>query len=103
MTFTKEQKAVLEKAIRHYGFDSQADIAIEEMSELTKAIIKDRRYQSMETLANIFEEIADVLIIVEQLRLAFLPEHIDNYVTAKIARLEQRIGESSNGKQQKDN
>lgn len=103
MTFTKEQKAVLEKAIRHYGFDSQADIAIEEMSELTKAIIKDRRYQSMETLTNIYEEIADVLIIVEQLRLAFYHEAVDKIVRAKIARLEQRIGEDKNGKQQEDN
>ena len=103
MTFTKEQKAVLKKAIRHYGFDSQTDIAIEEMSELTKAIIKDRRYQSMETLENIYEEIADVLIIVEQLRLAFYPEAVDRFVRSKIARLEQRIGEKENGKQQEDN
>ncbi len=33
----------LEKAIKHYGVDSQVDVAIEEMSELIKALIKERR------------------------------------------------------------
>ncbi len=34
---------ILEKAIKHYGVDSQVDVAIEEMSELIKALIKERR------------------------------------------------------------
>ena len=34
---------VLEDAIKKYGVSIQIDMAIEEMSELTKAILKNRR------------------------------------------------------------
>ena len=86
-------------ALNKYGWQKQADIAIEEMSELTKALIKDRRYGTLETLKDIYEEIADVLIIVEQLRWAFFPESIDYYVNQKLERLEERLREEATDEQ----
>ena len=53
-------------AINAYGKEMQVDIMIEEMSELTKALIKHRRKPSDETLENIQEEIADVKIMMRQ-------------------------------------
>ena len=43
MKFTEEQKGIMLTALSRYGVDAQDDIAIEEMAELTKAIIKHRR------------------------------------------------------------
>lgn len=43
MDFTHEELKILQEAIDHYGEESQLDMAIEEMSELTKAICKYKR------------------------------------------------------------
>ena len=63
--------AVLESAISVFGLRSQKDMAIEEMSELTKALCKERRARTKveraEARANIIEEIADVYIMLQQL------------------------------------
>lgn len=83
-----EYIAILSAAIKHYGATMQEDIAIEEMSELTQAIIHFRRGREH----NIAEEIADVLIMLEQLMIIYdckpLTEH---FMAAKIARLAERI------------
>jgi ATP-dependent RNA circularization protein (DNA/RNA ligase family) len=87
--------------------DMQLDILIEEMSELTQAIIKARRHNMVWNFA-VFEEIADVMICLEIVgtRLKALPTDIDrktNLPTGylfdiveeakvrKIARLEERV------------
>jgi hypothetical protein len=61
---------ILEKAIDTYGNESQVDMAIEEMSELTKALLKYRRALKGNTdisvskaHSDILEEIADVEIM----------------------------------------
>ena len=86
---TETQLEVLVKAIKTFGCDNQSDIAIEEMGELTKAIIKHRRYHTDETLANLREEIADVQIMVRQLQLMY--GSVDDIVQSKIERLDKRI------------
>lgn len=91
MEFNKEQTKVLQKALDTYGVDNQLDIAIEEMSELTKAIIKHRRYASRETYENLCEETADVAIMIEQIFLTTKRDDIAKYAVAKIDRLKQRL------------
>jgi NTP pyrophosphatase (non-canonical NTP hydrolase) len=91
MTFSKEQRAILQQALNTYGIDKQLDIAIEEMAELTKAIIKHRRYASRETYENLCEETADVAIMIEQIFLSTRCDDVAKYATAKIARLKQRL------------
>lgn len=56
---------VLETAIQTYGIEAQEDMAIEECSELIQAILHNRRKRD----SNISEEIADVLIMLEQLQM----------------------------------
>ena len=55
--------------INTYGTKAQQDIAIEELAELQKAILKHRRYGSKETEQAIIDEIADVEIMLEQLKI----------------------------------
>lgn len=89
---------VLKDAISTYGTSAQVDMAIEEMSELTKALCKERRAQHQsekhaEAQANVIEEIADVAIMLEQLLIIFDKDHeVQKVVDYKIDRLEQRLG-----------
>lgn len=81
----------LKAAINFYGDDSQIDMAIEEMAELTKAICKYRRYHTEESRVNIIEECADVLITALQMRLIFGSDDVDKMFTEKLCRLQERI------------
>jgi NTP pyrophosphatase (non-canonical NTP hydrolase) len=57
------------KAIEKWGIDSQEDMMIEEMSELIKAILKYRRKpEDDEKYENVCEEIADVNIMLKQMK-----------------------------------
>lgn len=98
MTF--EQVKVLEDAIKTFGIDNQSDIAIEEMSELTKAIIKHRRYNTEETREQIKEEIADVQIMVYQLMILYGEQYgVWDIIDSKIERLKKRIEDFKNESQ----
>lgn len=94
MTFSKEQQEVMREALSTYGFDAQCDIAIEEMSELTKAIIKYRRYGTVEEYTNMCEEIADVAIMIEQLWLSTKNIEVGRFIVEKLDRLEKRLSEA---------
>ena len=63
---TDERRAEIEsRAISKYGENSQVDKAVEEMSELTKALLKYRI--GFATLDEIREEAGDVQIMLDQL------------------------------------
>ena len=66
-----ENNPILLKAIEHYGVNPQIDIVIEEMSELTKALLKHRRYGTADTYNAIREELADVEICLEYIKLIY--------------------------------
>lgn len=89
-----EQMTVLIKAIETFGTRNQEDVAIEEMSELIKALIKHRRYNTPETKENILEEIADVMIMICQLTV--IHGFDVNVVYEKINRLKQRMEGAEN-------
>lgn len=87
-----KETEILIDALDTYGVKSQEDMLIEEMSELTKALMKHRRYNTDETLADILEEIADVEITLMQLVLVY-GNPIET-VEAKLERLKQRVAET---------
>lgn len=78
--------------ISYYGEQFQIDKAIEEMSELTQALIKARQDPDNLTEENVLEEVADVWVMIEQLKLIFKgQEVVEEYVDYKISRQMQRI------------
>lgn len=84
-------KALYEMAVKHYGMQSQIDVAIEEMSELIKALLKTRRVGGG-SVSSVAEEIADVEIMIEQLKIIFDCENeVAYYRNIKLGRLEERI------------
>lgn len=88
---------ILKAAVAKYGQSAQVDMAIEEMSELTKALCKERRTQFIqgkhtEAVSNIVEEIADVAIMLWQLMLMFdCDGEVQRKVGFKTTRLAQRL------------
>ena len=82
--------------INHYGTRIQQDIAIEELSELQKAIIKYRRDPSDKTKEAVIEEIADVQVMLEQLKMIFsCKSKIDEIMDEKIDRQINRVMDGS--------
>lgn len=68
----QQEMALYEQAVAQFGAECQILIAIEEMSELTKALIKYLRYGgNPDILASIQEERADVEIMLNQLHVIF--------------------------------
>lgn len=71
----EQKKEVLIRAVETYGINSQIRMAIEEMAELIKALCKFERVdlgpESDKAVGNVIEEIADVQIMLDQLRIIF--------------------------------
>lgn len=89
----------LEKAIKTYGKDMQLNVAIEELSELIKEICKNKRGSN--NRENIIEEIADCIIMIDQIAIIFgiKQSEIIKIMDEKLLRLEKRLAErSENGK-----
>ena len=93
---TDEHERILKKAIEHYGDGTQIDKAIEEMSELTKALLKlrhaEKDYELDILQKAVAEEIADVGIMLRQLRMIFdFDSTILHYEDEKVQRLHRQI------------
>ena len=87
----EDRKKVYQAALRKWGTDLQTMMAVEEMSELTKEICKIKRGKmDLDALA---DEIADVTIMLEQLREIYgLNDAVCDHIDAKILRLQSRVG-----------
>lgn len=75
-------------ALDTWGADAQIDQCIEEMAELTVEL-QHRRRGRMDHAA---EEVADVMIMIQQMRLLVGPEEVDEAVKEKLDRLARRMG-----------
>ena len=88
-------REILLDALEHYGERAQVDMMLEEMAELSKALLKLRRVKKHEIteplflVKNVEEEIADVEIVLNQMKLLFPGWGI--WMQAKLQRLEERI------------
>lgn len=87
---------IMQQAIETYGVQAQCDVAIEEMAELTKAIVKIRRVaddyeKTQAALDNLLEEIADAGIMIEQMKIMWGPKQVEEYRRKKLERLERRL------------
>lgn len=87
----EDRKKVYQAALNKWGADLQTMMAVEEMSELTKEICKIKRGKmDLDALA---DEIADVTIMLEQLREIYgLNDAVCDHMDAKILRLQSRVG-----------
>lgn len=94
---SESEKRKLLFIINTYGTRSQQDIAIEEMSELQKSILKHRRNPSEKTRKDIIDEIADVSIMLEQLKIIYsCHKEVEKRIDYKIERQIKRIKKKYN-------
>ena len=90
MKMYDERARIYGEAIHHYGNSKQCLVAIEEMSELIKELCKNDR--GNENWTNVAEEIADVTIMIEQLRLIFdCNDYVNEVMDFKLRRLKERL------------
>ena len=84
------QRKICEDAIQIFGVPAQLDMAVEEMSELIKEICKHKR--GLGDKGHIAEEIADVEIMLYQLKLIFGCEvSVSAVKHLKLDRLQTRL------------
>lgn len=94
---TQEQMRNLNTIVETYGNDAQEDMAIEECSELVKAILKFRRSNAKDSDLRdaVIDEIADVQIMLTQLGIIFncvaeVEERIDFKINRQMGRIKER-------------
>lgn len=91
---TQAEKDLYERNIQYHGIEQETTIAMEECSELIQAISKCKRYGCVDKHRdNLIEEIADVLIIINELQLIYdiSNDDIENIKKYKIDRMDYRI------------
>ena len=89
-----ERVDILATALLKYGRPMQMDMMIEEMSDLTKAMMKYRRNgHNRATVCKINEEMADVQVMLDHMKIMF--GDTDGEEAKKIRRLAERLGMGS--------
>ena len=87
------QERILQDAVRTWGRDAQMLMMVEEMSELTKEICKFYRAtddaSASAVAGNIREEMADVQIMLDQMKIMF--GRVGPMIRVKLDRLEKRL------------
>ena len=80
-----------ERAVKVWGKKAQMLQVIEEMSELTKEILKNVNREK-ENIAEIIEETADVEIMLEQLKYCYnIHQQVADYKKSKLLKIDQRL------------
>ena len=80
---------ILCEAISTYGEDAQTMMLFEEMSELQNAICKHKR--GRDDRQHICEEIADVMVMLDQMSIIFGTDSVKRFYDLKLKRLKHRL------------
>lgn len=84
------RKRVYEKAIEKYGAENQVVKAVEELGEAVQALCK--MLLGCEKREHLAEELADVSIMVEQMRMIFnINDSVDSWMDYKVAALKRKV------------
>lgn len=97
MTKVNEQE-LYKRTIKVWGKDAQMLQVIEEMSELTKEILKNIN-RHKDNVAEIIEETADVEIMLGQLKCCYdIDKQVADYKASKLLTIQERLDEWENKK-----
>ena len=88
---TDLQRALCRDIFNYYGSNSQMDVTQDECAELIQAISKVKREGIRErTYDNLIEELADVEIMIEQMKF-MLRDNLEDVIKIKLERQRDRI------------
>lgn len=82
---TTEQQKICLRAVDHYGVEHQKGKALEEMGELISELAREQDRRT--SIERIREELADVMILCEQLRMIYGGQEVDGWIDLKLERL----------------
>ena len=95
-----EQQKLKQKIIDHYGADHQLAKAVEELTELIHVIARRMQSGEWDKIA-LYEELADVYVMLDQLKLIFTKEEavtlhdfnriLQDEMIVKLKRTEERM------------
>ena len=84
---------IYERAVKVWGKEPQMLQVIEEMSELTKEILKNVN-RKKDNIDELIEETADVEIMLEQLKCCYgIKSQVEEYKAGKLLKIERRLDE----------
>ena len=84
---------IYQRALKVWGKEPQMLQVIEEMSELTKEILKNIN-RKKDNIAELIEETADVEIMLEQLKCCYnIKQQVEDYKAQKLLKIEKRLDE----------
>lgn len=86
----------LKQIAEHYGLRLQMRQLVEEMAELTQVICKSERYDIETVRDHLVEEVADVDIVLSQVKYLLGDSEFDKIKDEKIKRQIQRITKGEN-------
>lgn len=88
------EKLILCKALREYGIEAQKNKTIEELSELIRALVGCKPPYGKTHQEHIAEEIADVEIMIAQLKLYYprMARNVEEVKESKLRRLADKLG-----------
>jgi len=86
-----ESEEIIKKAVALFGRSLQSIVAMEELSELIKEVSKQLRGEGKRE--NLIEEVADVYIILEQIKIMYAIDEneLKDEMDFKILRLNRKI------------
>lgn len=88
------QTSVMLRALDVFGCDAQMMQTMEECAELTAALSHLKRFRTPEARQEVIEELADVQIMCEQMKMEFdCHQEVTAKVVEKLARLQRRLDE----------
>ena len=91
MILSDKQIELLRETVEKFGHERQIDKAIEEMAELTQALLKDRYAEDDAFTDNVYEELADVFITLNELMFIYPHQKLVDKINEKLERLERIV------------
>lgn len=88
---TEEQKSKCRLIYNHYGPRNQLRQLCEECAELIQATIKYDRTGKLDDYSHLCEEFADVMIMVEQIKIGLSENMVTSFINEKLDRQIRRI------------
>ena len=90
---SKEFYSTINEALVVFGYDKQLDMVIEESAELIVSINKLKRNGHLREKANVLTEVADIYIMLEQLKIItdISQIELENEIYSKVNRLKGRL------------
>lgn len=97
---TEQRDLVMARGINHYGEKYVEDLFFEESGELTKALLKARRYElNEERMKDIIDELADVSNVIDMLKIMYdCSDEVEERRDFKIKRMRDRMDADDNTK-----